>query len=258
MLKVRVIPTLLFREIGLVKGEGFDSWRRVGSPMQAVKVYNMRDVDELVLLDIGATPSNRGPDCNLVSVLAEECFVPLTVGGGVSHIDSVRELLLCGADKVVINTAAYSDMDLIQEAAGLFGVQCVVGGIDFSYRPDGRAECYSHCGRMRTGRDPVMWAKELEQSGAGEILLTFIDHDGTLEGYDLAMVKAVSRAVEIPVIASGGAASYHDMLMAVVEGGAAAVAAGAIYQFTEATPLDARRYLARHGVPVRNVPNMAS
>lgn len=258
MLKVRVIPSLLFREGSLVKGESFDSWRNVGAPMQAVKVFNQRDVDELVLLDIGATPASRGPDFRLIEALSEECFVPLTVGGGVSGIGSVRQLLRSGADKVVINTAAYSDISLIHQAASLFGTQCVVGGIDFSYRTEGPLQCYSHCGRTPTGRDPVTWARELERSGAGEILLTFIDHDGTLMGYDLGTTKAVSRAVRIPVIASGGAASYDDMRRAVVEAGAAAVAAGAIFQFTEATPLEAKKYLAKHGVPVRYVAKMVS
>lgn len=251
MLKIRVIPTLLFRDVGLIKGVGFDSWRRVGAPMQAVKVFNTRDVDELILLDIEATLEARAPDYELLVALAEECFVPLTVGGGVSSIEDIRQLLLTGADKVSINTAAYANPGLISEAAALFGSQCVVAAIDFRCHEDNRYECYSHCGRVNTGLDPVAWAQEVEWRGAGEILLTSIERDGAMQGYDLQLTSKVTQAVSIPVIASGGAGSYDHMLQAVRDGGASAVSAASLYLFTQCTPLEAKSYLARNGIPIR-------
>lgn len=253
MLKVRIIPTLLMRDVGLVKGPAFDSWRRVGAPMQAVKVFNRRDVDELVLLDIGATPETREPDWDLVSSLARECFVPLTVGGGVRRIEHVRKLLLCGADKVAINTAAYETPELITEASDMFGAQCVVASIDFRRHQDGRLECFSHCGTRATGIELVDWALRVENLGAGEILLTSIERDGTMTGYDLDAISRVSAAVAIPVIASGGAGKFEHMLAALREGHASAVSAASIYLFTEATPREAKDYLASQGVAVRDV-----
>ncbi|SRR5258706_5326953 len=252
MLKTRIIPTLLVRDVGLVKGERFDSWRRVGAPMQAVKVYNTRDVDELILLDIEATPENRDPDYDLISSLAEECFVPLAVGGGIRSIEMVRRLLRVGADKVCINTAAYETPRLVSEAGEHFGVQCVVVAIDVRRHADGRYECYRSCGRTPTGRDPVEWAKEVENLGAGEILLTSVDRDGTMEGYDLELIRGVSGEVNVPVIASGGAGTYDHMLKAVQSAGASAVAASSMYLFTQNTPLEAKEYLSARGVAVRH------
>lgn len=251
MLKTRVIPTLLIREVNLVKGPGFDSWRAVGSPMQSVKVFNRRDVDELILLDIGATPEGRSADLDMIATLAQECFVPLTVGGGIASLDTIRQLLMVGADKVSVNSAAYEQPELIAAAADQFGSQCVVVAIDYRTDADGRRECFSRCGTVATGRDPVEWAREVERRGAGEILLTAIERDGMMTGYDLGTIRAVSDAVSIPVIASGGAGSYADLAAAVTEGGASAVSAASLYLFTEATPLEAKAHLAAAGIPVR-------
>src|SRR5438132_6728107 len=171
--KIRVMPTLLFKDVGLVKGMGFDSWRRVGSAMQAVKVYNMREVDELVFLDITATVEGRRPDFETVDELADECFMPLTVGGGVQTVDEVGQLLRVGADKVALNTAAVTTPELIRDAAERYGTQCIVVSID-ARRVDGRYEVCTHAGTRPTGRDPVQLAVEAERSGAGEILLTSI------------------------------------------------------------------------------------
>ena len=252
MLKVRVIPTLLWKNHGLVKGVGFDSWRRVGTVLPAIKVYNLREVDEMVVLDINATLDNREPDYDSVTEFSTECFVPLTVGGGIRNIDQIRKLLLAGADKVSINSAAYSNPTLISEAAHCFGSQCVVASIDVRRHADGRYECFSHSGTRPTGLAPEVWAKKLESLGAGEILLTSVERDGTMQGYDLSLIESVSHCVSIPVIASGGAGSYQDMLSALTQGHASAVAAASIFHFTQQTPLEAKRHLARNGLAVRN------
>jgi len=250
MLKVRVMPTLLFKDLTLVKGVGFDSWRRVGSVMQAVKVYNMREVDELVFLDITATQERRDPDFMIVDEIADECFMPLTVGGGIRTVEHVRKLLRVGADKVAINTAAIEQPELIADVAREFGSQCVVVAIDATRREDGTHEVRTHSGTQPTGLDPVELAGEAEARGAGEILITSIDHDGTFLGYDVDLVRAVAEAVTIPVIASGGAGTYEHMAEA-VGAGASAVAAASMFHFTENTPLEAKRFLHARGIPVR-------
>ncbi len=250
-LKIRVMPTLLYKDLGLVKGKGFDSWRRVGSVMQAIKVYNMRGVDELVFLDISATQQGREPDYALIDEIADECFMPLTVGGGIRSVEHVRSLLGVGADKVALNSAAEESPELIREIARRFGSQCVVISIDFRRSPDGRYEVFTRSGTHPTGRDPVEWAKEAEGHEAGEILLTSIDRDATMAGYDVDVTRRVSEAVSIPVIASGGAGEYEHMALALREGKASAVAAAAMYHYTERTPLEAKRYLRNHGFNVR-------
>jgi imidazole glycerol-phosphate synthase subunit HisF len=251
MLKVRVIPTMLHKDVGLVKGVRFDSWRRTGSAMQAVKVYNLREVDEVVLLDIAATPNQQPPDFASVDDLADECFMPMTVGGGVRTVEDVRRLLKVGADKVAINTAAVETPNLIREVSDRFGSQCVVVSIDYHRRPDGGYEVFTHCGTRATGIDPVTLAKSVESLGAGEILLTSIDRDGTMEGYDVEATRLVSNAVTIPVIASGGAGNYEHMAEVLSQGKASDVAAASIFHFTEQTPLEAKRYLAAQGFHTR-------
>ncbi len=252
MLKVRVIPTLLWKNHGLVKGVSFDSWRRVGTILPAIKVYNLREVDEIVVLDITATEEARQPDYESVKEFAGECFVPLAIGGGITRVEHIRGLLRAGADKVVINSAAYANPGLIREAARSFGSQCIVASIDARRNPDGAYQCYSHCGTRPTGLSPETWARQLEQLGAGEVLLTSVERDGTMRGYDLALIGQIAAGVGIPVIASGGAGTYDHMLEALTKGRASAVAAASIFHFTEQTPLEAKRYLAQHGIAVRN------
>ena len=252
MLKVRVIPTMLLKDVGLVKGESFNSWRRVGTAMPAVKVYNTRQVDELMLMDITATEDQREPDYELVEELAQETFVPFTVGGGITCLEQIRCLLKAGADKVSINSAAYENPQLIREAAERFGRQCIVVSID-AKKEVGGYRCYSHCGKQRTEQAPGAWAAYMEELGAGEILITAIERDGTMQGYDLELIREVTAAVRrIPVIASGGAGSYEDLRLALVEGKATAVAAASIFHFTQQTPMEAKHYLAKCGIPVRN------
>lgn len=251
MLKVRVIPTLLWKGLGLVKGVGFDSWRRVGPVLPAVKVYNSRDVDELILVDITASQENELPDHDSVADFSAECAVPLTVGGGIGRLDHVLSLLHSGADKIAINSAAYSDPLLIDAVASRFGAQCVVASIDVRRAADGSYRCFSHAGTQDTGREVVAWARELAGRGAGEILLTSIERDGTMTGYDLELVERVSRAVDIPVIASGGAGNYQHMVDVVLQAGASAVAAASIFHFTELTPAGAKAAMQLAGIPVR-------
>lgn len=251
MLKIRVMPTLLFKDVGLVKGESFQSWRRVGSAMQAIKVYNMREVDELVFLDITATCDNHPPDFETIDELADECFMPMTVGGGVRTLEDVYRLLQVGADKVAINTAAVESPQLIRQAAEQFGSQCVVVSIDARCHDNGHYEVYTRAGTVATGKDPVILAQEVEALGAGEILVTSIDRDGTMTGYDVELTRRVCQTVSIPVIASGGAGNYEDMAQVLREGKASAVAAASIFHFTQQTPLEAKRYLRDQGFSVR-------
>lgn len=244
MLTRRVIPVILARGQEAVKGTAFNSWRSVGQLRQAIRVYEMRQVDEVVFLDIAATPAGRGPDIAFVKDFAGEFFCPVAVGGGVSTIEHFRDLLAAGADKVVINTAAVIKPDLITEASRKFGAQAVTVSIDV------RSETvHTHCGNHDTGLDPVAWAREVEARGAGEILLNRVERDGTLEGYDLELVQAVASAVSIPVVACGGAGElvhFREGLAA----GAHAAAAAAIFHFCDYTPADVAEYLSEF-YPVR-------
>jgi cyclase len=251
MLKIRIIPTLLWKNVGLVKGKGFDSWRRVGSILPSIRVYNTRQVDELILVDINATEEKRVPDLETVSEISCECFVPFTIGGGIKDIKDIKDLLRAGADKVAINTASYTNPKIITEGSKLFGSQCIVASIDAKKEKDGRHICYSHSGKKRESIEVGQWAKELEKLGAGEILITSVENDGEMVGYDIDLIKSVSSAVKIPVIASGGAGCYEHMYQAIKKGGASAVAAASIFHYTEQTPLEAKFYLGKKNIPVR-------
>lgn len=252
MLKVRVIPTLLWKNHGLVKGIGFNSWRRVGTMLPAIKVYDLREVDEMIVVDITASLDGHEPDYESVEEFSQACFVPLTVGGGIRDIGHIRKLLRAGADKVSINSAAYDRRELVRAASDCFGSQCVVISVDARKNGDGQYECMSHAGTRSTGREPAAWAREMEAAGAGEILITSIEQDGAMKGYDLDLVRQVAEAVSIPVIASGGAGNYDHMFDAIAEGKASAVAAASIFHFTQQTPVEARRHLDARGIPVRH------
>ena len=250
MLKVRVIPTLLWKDFGLVKGVSFNSWRRVGSVLPALRVYNARDVDELILVDITATHSGAAPDHTSVADFSDECSVPLTVGGGITEVGQIVALLRVGADKISINTAAVRTPELIDKAAAKFGAQCVVVSIDVRRHADSRCTVCVKSGTEDTGVDPVVWANEVAARGAGEILLTSINRDGTMLGYDVQLIEAVASAVDIPVIASGGAGEPAHMIAA-IKSGASAVAAASIFHFTEQTPSGIKQALHAAGIPVR-------
>ena len=254
MLKIRVIPTLLWKDFGLVKGANFNSWRRVGPVLPAIKVYNQRDVDELILVDITKNITKEILDLESISDYARECFVPFTVGGGIHKIEDVQALLKSGADKICINSAAYENPKLITEIANRHGTQCIVASIDVRKdNANGIWSCFSRSGKYLTNKIVEQWAREIEDRGAGEILLTSIDRDGTYQGYDLDLIELVARSVKIPVIASGGAGSYEHMIQAVREAGASAVAAASIFHFTEMTPAGAKLALSAAGIPVRKV-----
>lgn len=252
MLKVRIIPTMLLKQFGLVKGIGFQSWRRVGPIMPAVKVYNRREVDELILLDIVAHRENDGIDYETVEEISRECFVPLTVGGGIRSLSQVQRLLSVGADKITLNTASLETPGLVTRIAEAHGSQCVVVSIDARPAGNGKWQCFSQAGTQPTGRDAIAWAREMEDRGAGEILITSIEHDGTMLGYDLALVEHVVSAVKIPVIASGGAGNYQHMIDAVNQAGASAVAAASMFHFTEQTPAGAKAAMQDAGISVRS------
>ena len=219
--------------------------------MPAIKVYENRQVDELIFLDIAATPENRMVDYEEIDQLADECSMPLTVGGGVTTADDFRLLLRAGADKVSVNSGALGNPELINQAARLFGTQCVVISIDFRRCNNDSGEVYGCCGTLRTGKDLIAWAKEAADRGVGEILLTSIERDGTMDGYDVELIRQVAEAVSVPVIAAGGAGGYEHMHKAIRDGKADALAAASIFHFTEQTPLEAKKYLAAKGFHVR-------
>ena len=244
MLATRVIPLLLQRGSMLVKGQQFKSWRNVGHALQAVRIHQARGVDELLFLDIGATPRGHGPNFRLIEELTKECFMPLTVGGGVRSVEDVRRLLECGADKVAVCTTIFHTKTL-EECAVKFGSQAIVGAIDTM---DGVV--WSNCGAERWRMGVKSFSQLVADYGAGEILLTSIDRDGMMQGYDLDLIREVSSAVDVPVIACGGCGTYEHMLEA-VQAGASAVAAGAMFQWTDATPRGAVEYLNEHNVEVR-------
>ena len=240
---------MLYSRTGLVKSVRFDPRRRVGAAAQAISVYTLRQVDELIFLDIAARADDRIPALGLIDELADYCFVPFTVGGGIRTVEDVRALLQVGADKISVNSGFVDRPVLVREIADAFGRQCVTVSIDARRTTKGH-EVFSHCGARPTGFEPAALAAEAEDAGAGEILLTSIDRDGTMDGYDIELIASVARTVSVPVVASGGAGDYAHMAEA-LEAGASAVAASSIFHFTEMTPLGAKTYLRDRGFPVR-------
>lgn len=254
MLNIRIIPCLDVKDGRVVKGVNFVNLRDAGDPVAAAEAYDAAGADELCFLDISASHEGRGVLLDAVARVAERCFMPLTVGGGVSSIEDFRNVLLAGADKVAINTAAVKTPDLINAAAARFGAQCVVVAVDARQGDGGQSwEIYTHGGRNPTGVDAIEFAKEAVSRGAGEILLTSMDRDGVKTGYDIALTRAVAEAVNVPVIASGGAGNARHMAAAAKEGGASAVLAASIFHFGEVTIDEAKDALAAVGLPVRRV-----
>lgn len=251
MLKTRVIPVLLLKDGAINKPVQFRRARTVANPMAIVRVFESRQVDELVLLDIGCAEFGETVNADLVRSLADELSVPFAVGGGIRSLATMVDLIKNGAEKVVINTAAFENPEIIAEAAAVLGRQCIVVSIDAARRPDGGFEVFTHNGKQATGVDPAKWAKQASAMGAGEILLTSIDQDGTMEGFDLQLVQSVTAATSVPVIACGGAGSLDDFVHVVRQGRASAVAAGSIFHFRRTTPNMVKEALRNAGVPVR-------
>ncbi|MFP4357232.1 MAG: imidazole glycerol phosphate synthase subunit HisF [Puniceicoccaceae bacterium] len=254
MLSIRIIPCLDVAEGRVVKGVRFRELRDAGDPVESAKAYEEQGADELVFLDITASSDNRGIMRRVVERTASECFMPLTVGGGLRTVEDIRAMLNAGADKVSLNTAAILDPDLIRKASTRFGNQCVVLAIDAKREPSGgRWRVHTHGGRRPAGLDAVEWARRGVGLGAGEILLTSMDRDGMRTGYDLELTRAVSDAVEVPVIASGGAGGLDHLAEVLDRGRASAVLAASIFHFGTHTIPEAKRYLAGRGIPVREV-----
>ncbi len=256
MLAKRIVPCLDVDRGRVVKGTNFVNLRDAGDPVEVASRYEAEGADELVYLDITASHEGRGIFLDVVRRTAEVCFMPLTVGGGIRTLDDIRALLNAGADKVSINSAAVKDPEFVRAAARRFGRQCIVVNIDPKRVVKGGREAWEvhvNGGRVPTGLEAVPWALEVERLGAGEIVLTSMDADGTRDGYDLPMTRAVAEAVEVPVVASGGAGSPEHLRAVLTEGGAGAALAASIFHYRQYTIAETKDYLARHGVPVRLV-----
>ncbi len=251
MLKTRIIPCLDVKDGRVVKGVNFVDLIDAGDPVESAKAYDAAGADELCFLDIAATIENRGTMFDVARRTAEQCFMPLTIGGGVREPNDVRNLLLAGADKVSFNSAAVANPDVVSDSANRFGSQCIVVAIDAKTVSPGKWEIFTHGGREPTGIDAVEFARLMERKGAGEILLTSMDRDGTKSGYNLPLTRTIADAVHIPVIASGGVGTLDHLVAGVKEGHASAVLAASIFHFGEYTIKEAKEYMAANGVPVR-------
>lgn len=251
MLAKRIIPCLDVKDGRVVKGINFVNLRDAGDPVEAGVRYSEEGADELVFLDITASSDRRNIVAEMVRHVADSINIPFTVGGGLRNLDDIQDILRSGADKVSLNTSAVNDPSLVQKAAGRFGSQCIVVAIDARRTSNGSANVYTHGGRERTEHDAVEWAKTVADLGAGEILLTSMDADGTKSGYDLDLTHRISEAVRIPVIASGGAGNLEHLYEGLTEGGASAVLAASIFHFRELTVAEAKSYLRARGVVVR-------
>lgn len=251
MLKIRIIPCLDVADGRVVKGVNFVDLVDAGDPVESARAYDLAGADELCFLDIHATVENRGAMMDVVQRTAEQCYIPLTVGGGVRTVQDVRNLLLAGADKVSFNSAAVANPDVVREAADQFGSQCIVVAIDAKTVSPGKWEIFTHGGRKPTGIDAVEFARLVVEKGAGEILLTSMDRDGTRAGFNLPLTRAISDAVDVPVIASGGVGKLDHLIEGVTKGGASAVLAASIFHFGDYTIAQAKQHMAAAGIPMR-------
>jgi imidazole glycerol-phosphate synthase subunit HisF len=251
MLKKRIIPCLDVNDGRVVKGINFINLRDAGDPVEQAEFYDKSGADEICFLDITASNENRNTIVDIVNKTAEKCFVPLTVGGGIKSLQNIRDLLLAGADKVSINTAAVNDINFIKEASKKFGAQCMVIAVDVKKVGNNKWEIFTHGGRNKTGIDAIEFAQSVEENGAGEILLTSMDRDGTKNGYDIELLSEITSKVNLPVIASGGVGNLEHLNEGITKGGASAVLAASIFHYGEFTIKQAKEYLQSKNVPVR-------
>jgi len=251
MLAKRIIPCLDVTNGRVVKGVNFTELRDAGDPVEIARRYDEQGADELTFLDITASSDNRGLILDIIEAVASQVFIPLTVGGGVRQVEDVRRLLNAGADKISLNTSAVSNPQLVYEASQKHGSQCIVVAIDAKQVSPGKWQVFTHGGRNATGLDAIEWAKKMESLGAGELLLTSMDRDGTKSGFDLALTRAVSDAVNVPVIASGGVGGLQDLADGVKLGHADAVLAASIFHYGQHTVQEAKRFMAAQGIPMR-------
>lgn len=251
MLKTRIIPCLDVKDGRVVKGVNFIDLIDAGDPVEQAKIYDAQGADELCFLDITASSDNRNTIYEVITRVAEQCFMPLTVGGGVRSCDDVRKLLLSGADKVAINTAAVTNPQLVKDAADKFGSQCIVVAIDAKSTGEDKYEIFTHGGRNRTGIDAIQWAKKMVSLGAGEILLTSMDRDGTKQGFDNKLTRAIADSVSVPVIASGGVGKPQDFVDGVKQGHASALLAASIFHFGEYSISEVKKHMQENSIAVR-------
>ncbi|MEK6982293.1 MAG: glycosyl amidation-associated protein WbuZ [Candidatus Micrarchaeota archaeon] len=250
MLKKRLIPCLLIKNKRCVKGVNFDNFIDTGHPVNTSRIYDNQGADELILLDISATNENREPIFEIIRSAADQCFMPITAGGGIKSVEDIKKMLLSGADKVAINTAAFYNPKLIEDGARAFGSQCIIVSIDFK-KIDGKYIVFTHSGKKSTGVEVLDWAKKAVKLGAGELLLTSIDREGTRTGYELEIIKKVADEVDVPVIASGGVGNLDHLVQGINEGHASAVSLASILHFTDQSIIKAKAYMKNAGVDVR-------
>ena len=250
MLKLRVIPTLLYDGLTLVKGKNFESWRTVSALIQQVQIYALRGVDEMILLDISSTNKKTKINFNLIKDITENIFMPFTVGGGIKNIHDIQNLLKSGADKVSINTAAFHDKKFIKEAVKIFGSQCIVISVDYK-KINGSELVFTNSGKHNTNKNLYEYLEEINELNVGEVLLTSIDRDGTMLGYNIDVIEKATKILQVPIIASGGAKDYKDMLKLINKTKITAIAAASIYHFKNQTPKLAKIFLKENGIKIR-------
>tara|TARA_A100001011_G_C14258747_1_gene821344 strand:- start:264 stop:1019 length:756 start_codon:yes stop_codon:yes gene_type:complete len=250
MLKLRVIPTLLYDGLTLVKGKNFESWRTVSALIQQVQIYALRGVDEMILLDISSTNKKTRINFNLIKDITENIFMPFTVGGGIKNIHDIQNLLKSGADKVSINTAAFHDKKFIKEAVKIFGSQCIVISVDYK-KINGSELVFTNSGKHNTNKNLYEYLEEINELNVGEVLLTSIDRDGTMLGYNIDAIEKATKILQVPIIASGGAKDYKDMLKLINKTKITAIAAASIYHFKNQTPKLAKSFLKENGIKIR-------
>ena len=249
MNKIRIIPSVLFRDTNTMKGKNFKSWRIVGSVMQSIKLYSLREVDELIFLDVTATKNNE-INYDLINEFAKECFMPVVVGGGIKNINDIENILKIGADRVCINTALVENINFVREAIKIFGVQCIVGSIDYK-KDDNKNIIWTNSGSVKTDKESFSFLKKVEDIGLGELLLTSIDHDGVMNGYDNLILKKVNSDFDFKVIASGGAGAKEDIYKTIKDTNVSAISCSSIFHFTENTPLTIKKFLKDKKINVR-------